>query len=228
LMISTGSEELDRRLGGIPFPSLIMIEGDHGTGKSVLAAQLASGFLASGKRGYIVTTEQTSLDYLRKMREVRINLTKPFLKGELGIAPVNTSRFTWNSQVAAKLLDLLYSFSSSLRMDFLILDSLSVIATFAQERDILEFMKRSRVMVRGEMSMIFTVHPGVFSDSILTRVTSVVDVYLKLSAASIGGRRIKVLERVKTVGGVMGAEAISFDIDPSLGIKVVPLSLSRA
>ena len=38
--IPTDNEEVDRQLGGgIPTPCLMMIEGEHGTGKSALAAQ---------------------------------------------------------------------------------------------------------------------------------------------------------------------------------------------
>lgn len=51
LIVGTGNEDLDRRLGGVPFPSLVMMEGDHGTGKSVMAAQFALGFLSAGKTG---------------------------------------------------------------------------------------------------------------------------------------------------------------------------------
>ncbi|TRM87453.1 flagellar accessory protein FlaH, partial [Sulfolobus sp. C3] len=76
--------------------------------------------------------------------------------------------------------------------------------------------------------IMFTIHPDVFNEELKSRVTSIVDVYFKLSSTSIGGRRIKVLERVKTIGGIQGNDAISFDIDPALGVKVVPLSLSRA
>ena len=39
-IISTDNEEVDRQLGGgLPVPSLVLIEGDHGTGKSVVTAQ---------------------------------------------------------------------------------------------------------------------------------------------------------------------------------------------
>ena len=38
-IIPCGNEEFDRMFGGgIPFPSLMLIEGGHGTGKSVIAA----------------------------------------------------------------------------------------------------------------------------------------------------------------------------------------------
>ncbi len=228
MIISTGNEDLDRRLSGIPFPSLIMLEGDHGTGKSVLCAQFIYGLLLAGKKGYIITTEQTTKDYLKKMREVKIHLIPFFMKNLIGIAPLNTSRFNWNSDIANKVLDVIIDFTKRKKMDFIGIDSLSVIATFAEEKQILQFMKESRVLVNLGRLIMFTIHPDVFNEELKSRVTSIVDVYFKLSSASIGGRRIKVLERVKTIGGIQGNDTISFDIDPALGVKVVPLSLSRA
>lgn len=228
MIVGTGNEELDRRLGGIPFPSLILFEGDHGTGKSVLSAQIAYGLLSIQKKGFIITTEQTTAEYLRKMREVKINLIPFFLKGLLGIAPLNTSKFNWNSKLAEKILEIATAFIKSKVKDFCIIDSLSVIATFADEMKIMEFIKELRVMVDNGKLVLITIHPGIFNEELTKRITSIVDVYFKLSSAIIGGRRIKVLERVKTIGGIQGSDAISFDVDPSLGIKIVPLSLSRA
>lgn len=74
MIVNTGNEELDRRLGGIPFPSLILIEGDHGTGKSVISAQIAYGLLISKMKGYIITTEQSTYGYLKKMSEIKVDL----------------------------------------------------------------------------------------------------------------------------------------------------------
>jgi len=57
-VLPTGNEELDMRLGGgIPVPNLLSIEGDHGTGKSLLAQQLAYGAAKAGKHVVYVTTE---------------------------------------------------------------------------------------------------------------------------------------------------------------------------
>ncbi|MEM4086701.1 MAG: ATPase domain-containing protein [Saccharolobus sp.] len=228
MIIKTGNEELDRRLTGIPFPALIILEGDHGTGKSVLSAQIMFGFLISNKKGYVITTEQTSKDYLKKMRDVKINLIPYFIRGTFGIAPLNTTKFNWNSSLANKILELIVNFVKRRNMDFLVIDSLSIIATFADEKQILQFMKEMRVLVDLGKLILFTVHPDVFSDDVKSRIISMVDVYFKLSSATIGGRRVKVLERIKTIGGIQGSDTISFDIDPALGIKVVPLSLSRA
>ncbi|AAY80521.1 flagella-related protein H [Sulfolobus acidocaldarius DSM 639] len=228
MIISTGNDDLDRRLGGIPYPASIMIEGDHGTGKSVLSAQFVLGFLLSDKKGYVITTEQTTKDYLIKMKEIKIDLIPYFIRGKLRIAPLNTKKFNWNSSLAEKILDVIVNFIRSKNIDFIVIDSLSILAAFSKEKQLLQFMKDIRVLVNTGKMILFTIHPDTFDEEMKSKITSIVDVYLKLSAATIGGRRVKILERVKTTGGISGSDTISFDVDPALGIKVVPLSLSRA
>jgi flagellar protein FlaH len=227
LIIRTMNEELDRRLGGIPFPALILIEGDHGTGKSVMAAQFIYGLLSSGKSGYVITTEQSTYGYLRKMREVKVDLIPFFLRGKLGVAPLNTSRFSWNSSLAKRLLYVILDFIKRVR-DFLLIDSLTVISTFSRREDLMEFLRGLRVAVTEGKGIIITVHPNAFPEDFGTRVKSEVDVYFRTSSASIGNRRLKVIEKIKTSEGTFGSDSVSFDVDPSLGIKVVPLTLSRA
>jgi len=47
---STGNEEIDRQFGdSIPVPTLMLIEGGHGTGKSAMVALFMHGLLASGE-----------------------------------------------------------------------------------------------------------------------------------------------------------------------------------
>ncbi|MEM0121476.1 MAG: flagellar accessory protein FlaH, partial [Thermoprotei archaeon] len=76
-------------------------------------------------------------------------------------------------------------------------------------------------------TVILTVHPTIFQESLLTQVRSMVDVYYRIKAVSIGGRRLKSLERIKTTGGFVSSDIVSIDIDPALGLRVVPLSISR-
>jgi len=176
----------------------------------------------------VITTEHLTMDYLRKMREVKLDLVKPFLKGKLKIVPINTGRFTWNSSITRKVLRLLVDYVASVKTDFVVVDSFTVLATFVEERELMDFLRRCRLFVGEGKLMLLTVHPKVFKEDLLSRLKSEVDVYFTLSSTTIGGRRVKVLEKVKTVGGLAGVDALSFDVDPSLGIKIVPLSLSRA
>ena len=72
-IISTGNEEIDRQFGGgIPAPSLVFIEGDHGTGKSAISAQIMNGLVAS-KQSLLCVIENTVKQYIQKMKSITFN-----------------------------------------------------------------------------------------------------------------------------------------------------------
>jgi archaeal flagellar protein FlaH len=219
---------MDRRINGIPHPSIIMMEGDHGTGKTIVAGQFSYGFLNQGKTGVFVTTEGLTLDFINKMRSVKIDVYK-FLNRGLTVAPVNVMGFRWNSVLAWRLLSRFAQYvSSRKKCDFAIIDSLTVMASFPNQLQVLDFIRNCRLLTQRGTTTILTVHPGALPQVLLTEMKSMVDVYFRLSAVSIGGRRLKSLERIKSTGGFGGSDIVSFDIDPAIGLKVVPLSVSKS
>ena len=89
-LIPTGNEELDSRIGGgVPIPSLILIEGDHGTGKSVLVQQITYGALKAGLVVNYITTESTVKELLQQAKRLSFDMTDWFLMGKLRIYPIH-------------------------------------------------------------------------------------------------------------------------------------------
>jgi len=85
-IVPTGNEELDMRLGGgIPYPSLLIIEGDHGSGKTVLSQQIIYGALKSGFRVTYLTTELGVKEFIIQSARVSLDVSKEFLKGLLKV-----------------------------------------------------------------------------------------------------------------------------------------------
>jgi len=63
----TGNDEIDRQFGdSIPIPTLMLIEGGHGTGKSAIVALFMHGLLESGKK-VLCITENTVKEYIENM-----------------------------------------------------------------------------------------------------------------------------------------------------------------
>jgi len=226
-VVKTANEELDRRIGGIPHPSTIIVEGEHGVGKTVFAGQLAYGFLQNDMKVVFVTTEALSYDLVVKLRGVKVDLVEAFLEGRFRVVPVNVKRFSWLSRQAEALLSRLLEYVRGVSVDCIIVDSLSLMASYVEEGALLDFIRNLRQLQDKGKTVILTVHPPTFEESLLTQVRSMVDVYFRIKAVSIGGRRLKSLERIKNTGGFVGSDVVSFDIDPALGLRVVPLSISR-
>ncbi|HEY4681612.1 MAG TPA: ATPase domain-containing protein, partial [Nitrosarchaeum sp.] len=84
----TGNEEVDRQFGdSIPIPSLMLIEGGHGTGKSAMVALFMKGLLDSDKK-VLCITENTVKEYIENMKAITYNFSHAFLQNKLTIMPL--------------------------------------------------------------------------------------------------------------------------------------------
>lgn len=230
--VSTGNEELDSRLGGgIPIPSLLLIEGDHGTGKSVIIQQITFGALREGLKIYYITTESTVRELLIQAKRVSFDLSSYFLKGLLKVFPVHVEGAKWAKSIAKLLLQVVGDFMIKTVNDWdvFIIDSFSVLAVYANTSSVLDFLTIAKNVVAQDKLVILSVHPGALSEDIMIRARSVCDGYIRLKAVEIGGMVVKSMEVVKLRGAVGPVDSvIAFDVDPAFGIKVLPLSLARA
>ena len=87
--ISTGSIEMDRKLGGgIPHGTLMLVEGIESSGKSTLVQQLVWSSLKDGELGTLYITEQTIQSLLRQMDSLGLNIRDYFLMNRVQIYPV--------------------------------------------------------------------------------------------------------------------------------------------
>ncbi len=231
-VISTGNEELDMRLGGgIPVPNLLTIEGDHGTGKSLLAQQIAYGAIKSERRVTYVTTESGVKEFIMQTRKLSLDMTNEFLKGLIKIIPIHMEGVRWAKAIARHLLRVLANYMAKTidEYDVFVIDSFSILAVYSDISSVLDFLTRARTIVREGKLIILTVHPHVLSDKIMIRIRAISDSYIKLDFAEVGGRLIKVMRVVKLRGATNPPDtSIAFDVDPSFGIKVIPLALAKA
>jgi flagellar protein FlaH len=231
-VISTGNEELDLKLpGGLPYPSLIFIEGAHGTAKTVLTQQFLYGMLKENLRALVFTTETTTKDYVKKMSRVGLDITKYFLKDRVRVYSTQMLGVSWSKQNAAKLLPLLgdYILENKEKFDAFIIDSLSHLAIYSTPTRVLDFFNKIRVLTDEGKMVIVTLHEGVLREDLVIRARALCDGYIKLSTATIGGRIVKVMRIIKLRGAPTTFDtSISFDIDPAFGVKIVPIALAKA
>ena len=229
--IPTGNEEVDRQLaGGLPTPSLMLIEGEHGTGKSAISAQFIKGMLDSGLK-VLCITESTVKDYIEKMKTITFNFTTPFLQNRLTILPLHVYGAVWSQKQSSLLLPVIgrYISSNSSKCDCVVIDSISLLTMYSDADQILDFLTRCKNLIAGGMSIILTMHENSMPQDIALRMKSACDVYLSLSTASIGGRAVKIMKIIKLIGSTSQSESsFAFDIDTNFGIKIVPISTANA
>jgi len=231
-VITTGNEELDVKLqGGLPFPNLILIEGPHGSSKTVVMQQLLFGALKSSLRAVVITTETTSSDYVRKMRNISLDVRDYLIRSMLKVYTLQVSGAGWGGELERLALNRLRSFLKVERSSFdvLLVDSLTHILSPLGEEEVLGLFSELRRLSSEDKMFILSIHPGALDERIMAKVRAMCDSYFRLSVATLGGRTVKVLEIIKLRGAPTTFEAtITFDVDPAFGMKLVPIALARS
>jgi len=230
-LISTGNEELDLKLaGGLPVPLLMVIEGEHGTGKTVLVQQFVYGALKSGLRVVVITTETTTVGYIRQMLGVGFNILDYFIKGDLKVYSTRLPRVRWVESTGRDLLALTqdHMIAKIDTYDIYVIDSFSILIKGSKTEDIANFLTTVRKLVDKGKSFILTIHPGGLEETIYLNLKAIADGYMELKNAEMGGRVLKVMNIIKLKGVPTTFDnVITFDIDPAFGIKLVPMALSK-
>lgn len=229
VILSTGNEEVDSRLGGgIPHPSLIAIEGDNGSGKTAVALLLAQTYLRAGLSVTYFTNEGNSYSFVEKARQSGFDMMDYFVKGSLRVYTMNVG-LPVTRQVSERLLSAISYVITSGRLgsSAVIIDTLSYLSSAAPESSIKLLFEALRKASDNGMSIVVTFHPNSLPRALSEPIKATCDGYIRLSEASLGGRKLKVLTIVKLKGLPSGAQSsITFDVDPAFGVKVIPIVLS--
>jgi flagellar protein FlaH len=230
-IISIGNEEVDRNIGGgVPFPSLMLIEGGHGTGKSAITAQFMKGLL-DAKKNVLCITENTVKEYIENMKAITFNFSNAFLQNRLSIMPLHMYGVKWTKEQSSYLLPVIgkYIGNSFKDTNVVVIDSLSLLTVFADASKILDFFTQCKYLVANGMSVIITIHPDDIPADISQRVKGSVDCLLELGSTNIGGKDVKTLKVVKMIGSKDAVESgFAFEVDMIFGIKIVPISMANA
>jgi flagellar protein FlaH len=226
--VSTGSSEIDRRLGGgIPFRTLMLVEGEPASGKSTLSQQLLWGALKSGQDSSIYITEQTVQSFLRQMDSLGLGVTDYFLLDQLKIFPVNIAEDGASPEQAFSMMIEHISDQSSSRV--IVIDSLTTLGGQATGDEIISFFSSCKSMCDEGKVIITTVHTEAFGSNVHTQIRSISDAYLKLEVRASGSQLVKTIQVAKIRGAQsITGSIIGFEVEPGFGLRIIPLSRAKA
>jgi len=227
-LISTGSVELDKKMGGgIPAGSLTLVEGQSDAGKSVLVQQLTWGGLRDGFRVLFYTTENTSRSLLNQMSDLGLDIEDYFLLGHINIYPVPQSFTEDQSRSIFQLLR--QHIAQQQDRDLVIVDSLTTFISHVSDQETLTFFTLCKEFCDMSKTVIFTMHTYALSEQMLIRLRSICDAHLRLRVEEVGERLVKALEVAKVRGAEKSTgNVISFDVEPNLGMRIVPITKAKA
>ena len=161
------------------------------------------------------------------MDSLGLSVTDYFLLDQLRVYPVALSDETTDAAVAFDELSRHITKEQASRV--FVIDSLTTLVSRSGGDQIQEFFVRCKSVCDTGKVIICTVHSGAFDENVLTRVRSICDAYLQLEVRASGSQLLKTIKVAKirgadeSVGSIIG-----FDVEPGLGIRIIPLSRARA
>ncbi len=228
---TTGIKDIAEALGGgLRENSLILIEGEPKTGKSVLSQHIAYGIMSSrGSAVTYFTTDYTAEALIDQMDSMSLETRHDVATDRLRIYKVIPTEFTKEAEKTLKLITSQIATLPS-RFKLVVVDSPSIFMTRLQPSVKVDFLQSCKELCENERSIILTLDTHIFESRTLLRAYSISDYYLKaksqdvmLEAGQVDTRVIKLLE-VSKLGGAerMGQSGFKFEIKPYVGIQILP------
>ena len=227
-VLSLGIPELDRDLGGgVPFPSLVSIEGEYGSGKTVFTQQIVYSLLKGGLKIFVVSSEAIVKEYLSMMESIKLNAYDYYISGQLDVYPLHVEGGRWSRFLSSFFLRVMSNFLEvkKEKYDAIAIDSLSVLTVKTPPHEFLTFITRMKNLVSDGKGIVVTFHPSFLSEDSIMKLRASSDVYLTMKNTSISGIDVKLLRVVKLWGGGGDRKSsITLEVNPEIGLRVMPLS----
>jgi flagellar protein FlaH len=227
-LITAGVMDIDKRLGGgLPADSLTLVEGDPDAGKSVVVQQFTFGALKEGFKTSLFLSESNSRGFLDQMDSLGMSSTDYYLIGRLSLYQKN---LRVEREKADRILQkLLRHIEDSDKRDLFIMDSITPLLFQFDERYVLSFLANCKDLAAMGRTIIATLHSYAISEALRFRADSIVDAHLRLRIEDLGQRLVRTLEVTKIRGAAKTADnAVSFTVQPGMGLKSVPISKTKA
>ena len=227
--IVTGVPEVDEKLGGgIPPGSLCLIEGHSDAGKSVLCQHLTNGTLISGEASVAYyTTENNIRSLISQMDSLAMYVKDHFLADRLRIFPLT---FHSSMQGGQKPFFVLTHHFSRQPLEFrlIIIDSITLLVAHSNPVAIIDFFSRCKGLCDDGRTIIVVAHSYAFEEDMLARTRSLCDARFRLRLEQVGESMIKLMEVLKVRGADRPTgDVVSFDIEPKMGMRIIPLAKAR-
>ena len=229
-IISTGSNEIDKKLGGgIPVGSLVLLEGQSDAGKSVVSQHFTHGALNNRMSMAYYTTENTVKSLMTQMSSLNLDVTDYFLCDRMRVFPLEVSSVKESDAGQAFQMLIDHFDALPVRFKLTIVDSLTALVTHGEDRAIIDFFAACKRLCDQGRTIVLVVHSYAFEDKMLIRIRSLCDAHLVLRMEQVGERLVKIMEVAKVRNADQSTgNIISFDVEPGMGMKIIPISKAKA
>jgi len=222
LDISLSRDELSRNFGGgIPKNSLILIEGQDGAGKSIIAQRLSYSMLKHGTSVSYISTELNTMTFIEQMDSLDYDVKKPLLNGQLLFIPMFP--LLGYTDLEPDFFERLLESKEIFEKEVVIFDTLSFLLIhntldYKNAFRIINLLKRFTSLGK---TILFCVDDKHLNENFLTLLRSVCDIYMTVAVKSFAGSAVRVLSthRFKRPEGAF-SNNIPFKIEPGAGLTI--------
>ena len=196
-----------------------MIQGEVGSGKSLISQRLIYGLLENGSKVLVVTTELTTRGWIEQMESIGYPVTDFIASGKLMVF----SRFgvIAEAKEGVDLFDVLESGAIE-KSDVVVVDSASALMPDGLEpSQHLATLQKLRKVCSESRSLLLTIDPSEMDGKLLHKLRSTCEVLLDMNAGFVGGeikRTIVVTRFLRAAGPVQAS--VGWRVEPYMGFIV--------
>ena len=227
--IRVGQLLLDEKLGGgIPVGSMTLIEGASSAGKSVLCQHLMYGALKDDHRVACFTSENNTRGLVSQMKSIGMDVSGHLRTNNLLVFPLDEPAIGDDpAALLASAASKMARVPKQQRVVFV--DSITNLASISEDSAVIGFFSACKQLCNRGKTVIVVVHSFAFDEKMLIRLRSLCDAHLRLTVENVGAKQVRVLEVSKVLGADHSTgNLISFEVEPSLGMKIIPVSKAKA
>ena len=203
----------------LPNRSLIMLQGEVGSGKSLVSQRFVHGLLHNDVKVLVITTELTTRGWIEQMESIGYGVTHALTKGNLMIF----SRFGTVAEPIPNVgLDEVLDSDAINEADIVIIDSASSLMPDGMDDQAkFDMIQRLRKIASTGRSLMLMVDRNEMDGKLLHSLRASAEVVLDLSTNLIGGdlkRTLLVTRYLRAAGPVQSS--IGWRVEPGMGFIV--------
>lgn len=223
--------QLDRKIGGIPIPSLTLIEGANDSGKTIVTQQIAFGAVKSNKRVLYISTDNDQKKILEDMGNLNWDIKMQFILGDIKILFIDAFNVLLDKEKSRYYLLTLINYikNKSFENQVIIIDAITYFLKNAETSDILNFFSTCKNIIdSNNINFIINIHPYAIESEVFRRVSEICDGHIKLEKRTFRDKSALTLSVMKMNGAILTtSNMISFEVSNTQGIKVLPFTSTK-
>ena len=203
----------------LPNRSLYVVQGDVGSGKSLMGQRLSFGLAENNVKVLVITTELTTRGWIEQMESIGYGVTEFIRTGQLMVF----SRFGTIAEALPNIgLQQVLDSEAVSKADIVIIDSASsLMPNDLDENGRFKMMQNLRRITSEGRSIMLCVDENEMDSKLLHTLRASSEVVLDMRTAMIGGdikRNIVVTRYLRAAGPVQSS--IGWRVEPSMGFIV--------